>query len=81
MTKAKQKETAINRITRRIDNIQTAQDLQCLEYFDASISAMIFLSWRLEIITKEERENLEGLLCDKYFMIKHKLENTEKIAG
>lgn len=74
MTKAKQTETAISRIESKINSMSNALDLPCLEMYDAAIGAMIRLTWRLEIITKEDRDRLDVMQCEAYFAIKKQLE-------
>lgn len=78
MIKAKQKETALYKIERRICNMSNTQDLQCLEEYDASISAMIRLTWQLEIISKQERNDLEIKVMEMYFMQKNKLKSIKE---
>lgn len=74
MTKAKQKEKALDKIEARIRNMSNAQDLMCLELYDAAISSMLRLTWQLDIITREERDNLEIFQCENYFATKKQLE-------
>lgn len=81
MTKAKQTETAISRIENKINSMNNSQDLTVLEYYDSAICAMIYLSWRLEIITKEERQRLEGLQCDEYLRLKAALKAKAQEGG
>ena len=80
MTKAKQKEKALDKIMARTRNMKNALDLQCLEEYDASICAMIRLSWQLEIITKEERDALEVAEMEAYFARKNELRKEETAA-
>ena len=76
MTKAKQKEKAIQKIESRINNMNIALDLNCLEQFDAAICSQIRLVWQLEIITKEERDDLNIKEMETYFSRKKELEKT-----
>lgn len=78
MTKAKQTETAINRIESKIRSMTNALDIPCLEMFDATIGGMIRLVWRLEIIDREERDALEVMQCESYFKRKKELEEAER---
>ena len=74
MTKAKMKEKAIDKIESRICHMNGAQDLPCLELYDAAISSQIRLVWQLEIISKAERDVLEIKAMEKYFSKKRELE-------
>lgn len=75
MTKAKQKEKALYKIESRIGNMLGALDLPCLEMYDAAICAEIRLVWQLEIISKEERDDLEVAEMENYFTRKKELES------
>lgn len=77
MTKAKQKEKALWKIESRINNMMYALDIPCLEMYDAATCAEIRLVWQLEIISKEERENLEVEEMETYFTRKRQLESNE----
>lgn len=74
MTKVKMKEKATSKIESRIFSMSNAQDLTCLEMYDSNVAAMIRLTWQLELITKEERDDLELKAMYKYFDVKNNLE-------
>ena len=74
MTKANMKEKAKTKIENRINSMGNALDLTCLEMYDSSVAAMIRLTWQLELITKQERDELEIKAMDRYFEVKKRLE-------
>lgn len=74
MTKVNMKEKAKMKIENRINSMDNALDLTCLEMYDSSVAAMIRLTWQLELITKQERNELEIKAMDRYFEVKKRLE-------